>query len=62
MSLRMAKNPTGGVTPQHVMERHSLDSTSVVSVVLDFLSNPLRAFTIKEKGVNYQAVSMTPNL
>ncbi len=33
MSLRMAKNPTGGVTPQHVMERHSLDSTSVVSVV-----------------------------
>lgn len=29
---------------------------------LDFLSNPLRAFTIKEKGVNYQVVSMKPNL
>lgn len=33
MSLRMAKNPTGGVTPQHVMERHSLDPISVEYVV-----------------------------
>jgi RNA-directed DNA polymerase len=33
MSLRMAKNPTGGVSPQHAMERHSLDSVSVQYVV-----------------------------
>jgi hypothetical protein len=33
MSLRMAKNPTGGVSSQHVIERHSLDSVSVQYVV-----------------------------
>lgn len=33
MSLRMAKNLTGGVIPQHAMERHSLDPVSVEYVV-----------------------------
>jgi RNA-directed DNA polymerase len=33
MSSGTTKNPTGGVDPRHVMERHSLDPTSVEYVV-----------------------------